>query len=82
MSDRGGERSLVIAPETALPAGTRFALASVVAPDAATADAWATALLADPDRALPALRHLEAAALLADHERNCFVSNEMMRMLT
>ena len=51
----GGEGHHIIAPETRLPAGTRFALASVVAPDAATADALATALLADPDRALPAL---------------------------
>lgn len=76
-----GERHHIISPETKLPADTRFALVSVVAKDAATADALATALLADTERALPALVHTQASALLADHKGNCFVSHEMAELL-
>ena len=76
-----GERHHIISPETALPADTSFAVASVVAPNAATADALATALLADTERALPALAHLDAQALVADHEGSCFVSPNMSKLL-
>lgn len=76
-----GEQHHIISPETALPADTRFALASVVAPDAATADALATALLANTERALPALAHLQAATLVADQNGKCFISPRMSELL-
>ena len=61
-----GEKHHIIAPESATSAASDFVLVSVLAPQAATADALATALLADPPRTLPALAAEKAVALLVD----------------
>lgn len=61
----GGEaRHHILDPRRGAPAAGPFDTVTVVAPDAATADALATALLADPDAALPALPTLRARVWL------------------
>ena len=79
-SDRG-DMHHIIAPETRLPAEVTLELVSVVAPDAATADALATALIADPTRGLPALRHAGAAALVVDRSGDRLVTPELEALL-
>lgn len=63
----GGKAHHIIDPSTGEPAASQVTSAAVVAPDAATADALATALIANPSRALAALPKLQAEALF---ERN------------
>lgn len=58
----------IIDPRTGLPSASCLDEAVVVAPDAATADALATAVLADPARVVPLLEPLGAHALV--HETN------------
>ena len=59
-----GEAHHVIDPRTGLSSGARVTNAAVVAPDATTADALATAVLADPARGLRAVTALDGGALI------------------
>jgi len=59
-----GRRHHVVDPATACSADSGLATATVLAPDATTADALATALLVDPRRVLPRLADLDAVALV------------------
>lgn len=56
----------ILDPRTGRPAAAAIDTATVVAPDATTADALATALLVDPDAVMPLLPSLGAHALVSD----------------
>ncbi|TNF26155.1 MAG: FAD:protein FMN transferase [Deltaproteobacteria bacterium] len=58
----------VVDPRTGWPADTGFDTAVVIAPDTATADGLATALLADPRGVLPRIGALGVHALLGDRD--------------
>jgi thiamine biosynthesis lipoprotein len=60
-----GTKHHIITPRSGVPSKSRFAVATVVAPSGAVADAVATALVADPNAALPSLAAYGAEALLA-----------------
>ncbi|MEZ4237367.1 MAG: FAD:protein FMN transferase [Myxococcota bacterium] len=71
-TDAAGRRlHHVIDPATALPAASSVVTATVRAPDAATADALATAILVRPDL-LPRLGELSAAAWVVDRAGICW----------
>jgi thiamine biosynthesis lipoprotein len=69
-----GIRHHIIDPARGRPAEHDWVMTSVVAHDTATADALATALLADSQRALKALRHVDADALLVSSGGGCFMT--------
>jgi len=68
----GRERHHILDPRAGLPSATTLDVATVIAPDTATADALATALLSGPPNALarlmPDLQALGAHALVCDRE--------------
>lgn len=76
-----GEMHHIISAESALPANAEYAVVSVVSRDATTADALATALIADPRRSMPAVVRLGAAALMADRDGSCFITPKMRALL-
>lgn len=59
-----GEAHHLIDPRTGAPSSSAVATATVIAPDTTTADALATAVAADPARALPAVIGMGGGALL------------------
>jgi thiamine biosynthesis lipoprotein len=71
----------IIAPGTARPARGEYVLATVRAADATTADALATALLADTPSAIPALAAFEAEALLVDEQGAAVMTPGLERYL-
>lgn len=60
----GLARHHILDPRTRQPAASAIETATVVAPDAVTADALATALIADPEAMLPRLATFDAHALV------------------
>lgn len=76
-----GEAHHIIAPATGRPAAGTVVTATVIAPDATTADVLATALIADRDRALAALESLEAEALLLERDGAWTMTAGMARYL-
>ena len=76
-----GEMHHIISAESELPTTAEYAVVSVVARDATTADALATALIANPKRSMPAVSRLGAAALMADRDGSCFVTSKMRALL-
>jgi thiamine biosynthesis lipoprotein len=77
-----GEAHHIIDPATQRPAGGEIEEAAVVAADAATADALATALVAQPVRGLAAVERLGAAALLRLPGRGWWMTPRMADYLT
>ena len=76
-----GQQHHIVDPASGVPAAGRFVAASVVAPTAAIADALGTALLASPERALPALARLNAEAFLLDEDGVPLMTAGMERWL-
>lgn len=76
-----GRMHHIVDPHAGGSARSAFAWATVVAPRAALADALATALLADPDAALPALSVFEAEAFLMTHDGTPRMTSGMARWL-
>ena len=76
-----GEAHHIIAPASGSPATGTVVTATVIAPDATTADALATALIADRDRALCALEALAAEALLLGRDGAWTMTAGMARYL-
>ena len=66
----GGRMHHIISPHTGRPSAGPYVLATVVAPEASTADALATALLVDMPATLAAFPLFEAEALLFDDQGN------------
>ena len=62
MTDRGEALHHILDPETGTSADSPLAEATVIADQAATADALATAILVAPDRLLPRLDRWNARA--------------------
>jgi thiamine biosynthesis lipoprotein len=79
-SDRG-DMHHIISAATQLPATGPWVMTSVLAPDATTADALATALLADATLALPHLGRCGAAALLIDGDGRCMMTSTLEQYL-
>lgn len=69
-----GSAHHIIDPQRGLPAAHTWVQASVLAADATTADALATALLADASATLPALSARGAEALLVASDGRCMIT--------
>jgi thiamine biosynthesis lipoprotein len=76
-----GRRHHIIDPASQTSAVRRFVAASVVAPTTAVADALGTALLANPELAMPALARFEAEAFLIDASGASLMTPGMERWL-
>lgn len=66
----------IIDPLTGLPSLSSVVMATVLAPDTATADALATALIVNPEAVLTRLAALSAHALVRDREGRWWMSPE------
>jgi len=76
-----GPKHHIIDPTRGAPTDHEYVLATVLANCAATADALATALLADPERATEMLARHQAEAILVTRSGDTFMSPAMAQQL-